>query len=300
MELQIDKFTPQKAELQTLAAQYSALTIAGIQDKAGYKIVDEARKDLKRKRVEITKTGKELREEAVAFQKKVITVEKELVALIEPVELDLATKQEAIDKAIQMEKRRESLPYRQEQLKELGVVVADEFLLIMEDAAYLAFVTEKKAEKVAEQERQLKEQQEALAKAQAKLEEDKRLEAAKIEAANREREAAAQAAVQAAAKAEQDKLAAVEAERKKAADERAALVAEQEQKERDRQAAVEAEAKAKKEAEEQAKAEKAKLEAKKKYQAWLSSNDYVEDGSCLLRQEGTEMVFYRKVATYKL
>lgn len=293
MELQIDKFTPQKAELQTLAAQYSALTIAGIQDKAGYKIVDEARKDLKRKRVEITKTGKELREEAVAFQKKVIAVEKELVALIEPVELDLATKQEAIDKAIQMEKRRESLPYRQEQLKELGVVVADEFLLIMEDAAYLAFVTEKKAEKVAEQERQLKEQQEALAKAQAKLEEDKRLEAAKIEAA-------AQAAVQAAAKAEQDKLAAVEAERKKAADERAALVAEQEQKERDRQAAVEAEAKAKKEAEEQAKAEKAKLEAQKKYQAWLSSNDYVEDGSCLLRQEGTEMVLYRKVATYKL
>jgi len=299
MELNIEKFSPQKAELCTLADQYAGLTISGIEDKAGYKAVDEARKDLKRKRVEITKTGKELREEAVAFQKKVIAVEKELVAIIEPVEIDLAGKQEEIDKAVQMEKRKANLPYRQSQLKEIGVEIADEFILAMEDAQFLAYLTEKKAEKVAEQERKLKEAQEQLAHEQAKLAEEKRLETVRAEAAKREREEADYRAKVAAEKAEADKQAAIEAERKKAEDERRALIEEQERKEKARQAAIEAEENAKAATAAQEQEEKKKLEAKKKYQAWLTSNNYADNGEFLLQKEEGCVVMYRKVSTYK-
>jgi len=240
-----------------------------------------------------------LREEAVAFQKKVIAVEKELVAIIEPVEIDLAGKQEEIDKAVQMEKRKANLPYRQSQLKEIGVEIADEFILAMEDAQFLAYLTEKKAEKVAEQERKLKEAQEQLAHEQAKLAEEKRLETVRAEAAKREREEADYRAKVAAEKAEADKQAAIEAERKKAEDERRALIEEQERKEKARQAAIEAEENAKAATAAQEQEEKKKLEAKKKYQAWLTSNNYADNGEFLLQKEEGCVVMYRKVSTYK-
>jgi len=59
------------------------LKINGVDDKAGYELVKKARLDLKEKRVLITKTGKAMREQALSFQKAVISKEKELVAIVE-------------------------------------------------------------------------------------------------------------------------------------------------------------------------------------------------------------------------
>lgn len=290
MNFQLDKFSPQKSELQNLAIQYSALTINGVTDKDGYKAVDEARKDLKRKRVEITKTGKELREEAVAFQKKVIAVEKDLVALIEPIEIELKEKQEVIDKAIETEKRRVLLPARKEQLKEIEVELADEFLLTMNDQEFLAYFNNKKAEVLAERERKIKEEKEALEKQQRALEEAKKIEEAKVKAAEAERQKAEENARAAAIQAEIDKKAAVEAERKRAEEEKALLIAEQEKKEKERLEAIEAEQK-------KLAAEKLRLEAHQKYQDWLAANNY-NDQDFLIQRDGETFFLYKKISKF--
>lgn len=289
MEFNIDQFSPQKAELTTLSNTYKALVINGVEDKQGYKAVDEARKDLKRKRVEISKTGKSLREEALAFQKKIITVEKELIALIEPVELELEQKQAEIDEAIQLEKRRETLPYRHAQLNEIGVVMSDDFVLAMNDQEFLAYLTNKRAEILAEKERKLKEAEEKLANEQRVLEEAKRIEEAK----SIERQKAEEMAKAAAIQAEFDKQNAIEAEKQRAEKEKADLIAAQEKKEKERVAAIEAE-------EKRLLDEKTKLEAKKKYQTWLADNNYSESEDFFLQRNATKIVLYKKVSEFNL
>ena len=96
--LNIEKFSPKKAELIALADKSKGLVINGVDDKIGYSLVHDTRMELKRARVEIAKTGKNLRADALSFQKAVIEKEKELIAIIEPVEKDLELKQEAIEK----------------------------------------------------------------------------------------------------------------------------------------------------------------------------------------------------------
>lgn len=67
--LNIEKFNPTKAEIARVVEESKALVIDGPKDVAGYKKVNEARIQLKQMRVRIQKTGKELRADAVAFQK---------------------------------------------------------------------------------------------------------------------------------------------------------------------------------------------------------------------------------------
>lgn len=103
------KFPIVRQDLKNLAASYSGLTIAGVEDKEGMKSVDKARKELKNKRTLITATAKMVRDGANKFAKAVITLEKELIAEIEPTERIL---EERFDK---IEEERERL--RQEEQK---------------------------------------------------------------------------------------------------------------------------------------------------------------------------------------
>ncbi len=59
-----------ETELRQLVSEYSGLKIDGVQDRDGYKKVDEGRKALKNARVSISKDAKDLRQSAVAFQKR--------------------------------------------------------------------------------------------------------------------------------------------------------------------------------------------------------------------------------------
>ena len=77
--------------------QYRDLTILGVEDKAGYKAVDEARKQTKTLRVLAGKICKAGREDAVAIQKAWIAKEKEVTGKISEVEDDLSGKLAAID-----------------------------------------------------------------------------------------------------------------------------------------------------------------------------------------------------------
>jgi hypothetical protein len=91
-QLNIDLFNPTKADIIALVAECKGLEISGINDTAGYEKVKEAKNKLVHARGKIEKAGKAFRAKALAYQKAVIKLEDELVALIEPTEKELKAK----------------------------------------------------------------------------------------------------------------------------------------------------------------------------------------------------------------
>lgn len=91
-----------RIELAELATKSAGITT--ITNTAGYQECHAARMVLKNTRVEIEKQAKAAREDATAFTKAVIVVEKELVAIIEPEEKRLQAIQDAHDEKVEAEK----------------------------------------------------------------------------------------------------------------------------------------------------------------------------------------------------
>jgi hypothetical protein len=205
--LSMDKFNPTRAELTQMAEKYKTLTIAGAEDREGYMKVDVARKELKKTRIQIEKDGKLLRAEAVAFQKAVIEKEKELVGLIEPVEVNLAEQQEAIDEEREKLKRMELLPERKEKLAAIGIEVDDEFILLMDDLRFSEFYNLENSKYLEEKKRKIEEEQKAAVE-KARLEKEEAEENIRREKENAERiakEAEEKAAAEKAKKEELEK-----------------------------------------------------------------------------------------------
>lgn len=184
---QLEKFSPTRAELIELKEQYGSLVIASPTDTVGYNTVDTARKILKAKRVEITKTGKELRDSANKFAKAVIAKEKELVAIIEPVEANLMDQARVFENAQKFEARLARLvgvdaTATQDELNILSDVEFEK-LFKTKEKEYLDAKARAEAEELArqEQERKIREAENrarAEAEAKARLE----LERARLEA----------------------------------------------------------------------------------------------------------------------
>jgi hypothetical protein len=298
--LNLDAFSPQKVELQTIVTKYERLEIAGIEDKEGYKAVEEARKHLKTLRCDIANKGKELRAEAIKFQKQVIEEEKSLIKIVQPTELKLQEKTDYIDELKVKQQRQVALPARKIQLKELGVEVPDTFLLEQDDMEFVAFFNQKKAEIIEKEAQKLKEAQEKLEQEKKIMEEKRAQEQAKEEALKKEREEAALRLELAKKQAEFEKQQAVEEERAKGKKEKQALIEEQKRKELERQKAVEDEAERVQQEAENQKKEQAKIEARKKYQDWLVLHDYQDNGEYFLQKnsEKKEIILWKKVGIF--
>lgn len=242
-----------------------------------------------------------------------IEKEKELIALIEPMETELEARTAAIDEEKEKLKRQELLPERRARLAEIDVVVDDEFILVMDDNRFNQFLNVKISENLAEKQRKFKEEREAEEKRIAeekekieaekrKLEEEKRIEAAKKAAEKEAQEKAERDAEIAKKKAEKEKADAVEAERLKAEAEKKKIIEEQERKERER---LEAEQKAKDEAEAKAKKEKEdqeRLEAQKKYQAFLKKHGYSEEAKAdfVIQAKDGKITLFKKIGEIQL
>ncbi len=284
--LSLEKFNPKKGELTELATKFGNLVIKGVEDVEGYKAVDEARKVLKKQRVDIEKQGKEFRAEAIKFQKDVIAYEKDLVAIIEPLEIELGSKQDVIDLEKHKIKMLAVLPDRKERLLTVDIVVEDDVILSMNSEEFETFFNERKAEYLNAKELKLKEEQDRLDKQKRDREiaENARVEAE--EKAKREIELAKE-------RAELDKQEAL----RKAEAEKQAVIDENNRKEKER---VEAEEKKKAEEAEKIRIEKEeqeKLEKQKKYQKFLKDNNYNEDEDYLLVKDN-KVVLMRKVAEF--
>lgn len=96
-------FAALKAEVSNQALQYADITT--IENKAGRDQVHAAAMTLKGKRVEIQRRAKEVREDAVQFQKAVIAKGEELAAIIEPEEKRLIALRDEWDAEREAEKQ---------------------------------------------------------------------------------------------------------------------------------------------------------------------------------------------------
>lgn len=274
------------AVIAQMAEKYLPLKINGIDDKPGYKAVHEARMVVKNTRVKVEKHGKEMREDAVKYQKAVIAEEKRIVALMEPIEAHLSAEEKAIDDALEAikqeaaRKEAERIQKRIERLEGYGMGLIGGIYKLPFDAPGTEFpavlvktCTDEQYEKFCTAIQEVKDKEVArLAKIEAdrKAEEERLAKIAAEQAAERQLLEIARIEQEEAAKKLREEQAAIEVEKKRLADAEAArLRAIEDEKirienEKKRQAELE---QAKKEAAEKAlrdAEEKAKREAKEK------------------------------------
>lgn len=91
------KFSPADTAIAEMRSMYMDLTVDGIDDKEGLKVVHEARMTVKSHRVAVEKKRVELKKDALEFGRKVDAEAKRLTALLEPIETHLATEEQRID-----------------------------------------------------------------------------------------------------------------------------------------------------------------------------------------------------------
>ncbi len=267
--------------IEKLKTDYMGLTIKGLDDKAGFKAVEEARKECKSLRVITTKICKVGREDAIKTQKDWIAKEKEVVAEIEIVESYLEDQSDAIkelEKQILFEAAQKAkLPLRKEKLASIGIELKDEDLLKLDDEKFGMLFNEfyeKHLEAKAELLR-IENEKIALAKAEEerlKLEAEKEAERIKNEAIKKENEKLKLEAEEKekALEAERKKQAEILAEQKRKSDEEKLEVERLAKIESDKQAKIIAEQKAEQEkilAEQRKETEKLQAELKAKADA---------------------------------
>lgn len=308
---ELEKFDPTVNELQTIASEAAKITVTDIRDKEQVELASKKRKELKQHRVNITKIGKSLRDDANAFNKAVLTKEKELLAIITPEEDRLLAIEDEAAKVAEMDKRRALLPERIEKLTSINdgqENPSEDEMLAMDDASFTSYFNDRVAakneadrlemERKAEEERLAKEEadrKEADRKAEeqrkadeeaARIKEEQEAERRKIEEEKAELER------QRREVEHQKELAEAEAKAKEEAERRAKEEAER--KERD---AKEAEAARIKE-EERRKAEEAEQEKKNKdYKAFLKECKYDQETDKVER-DGNKSVVWRKVSEF--
>ncbi len=215
-ELNLTKFDEMVSTLKLTVDRYKDVKIQGIEDKSGYELADRGRKELKSQRVELQKIGKAMRDNFTKINREIMSKEKELIELIEPLEIELKSQQDNIDWEKEKIERRKTLQEKKDKLKEINIELSDDELLKFTDISFNTFLIEKKEEYLAEKQRLIdeenlkiqraKEIKEAEERATKQAEEKAKIE--KEEAIKKEREKIEQERKQAEekAKAEQDKL----------------------------------------------------------------------------------------------
>ena len=222
-------------------------------------------------RIKIEKTGKSYREDALAYQKKVIEKEKELIKLIQPEINRLELIEEEVKVIAELEIKKALLPIRVTECENHGFAYTEGLLLEMGDIEFRAWINtqiEAKNERIRlEHEAKAEKEREEIEVERKALEDERNSiahEKEKLELAERvrieERERAERMAKEQEARVERDK---VENERK-------------------------------------TKEEQEALENKKRYQNFLTKHDYVDDGNFKIENDGKVVTIYKKLGSYKI
>lgn len=193
------EYDPTEAAIADLKVKYMPLTIGGIDDRKGYKVVDEARRHVKSLRCAVENRRKEMKAPAVEWGRRVDAKAKEITAALQPIEDHLVAEQKQVDdEKARIEAERQTavaamVKARVEELEKYGYHVLPETARDMTEEQYQGDLATAKAawemeQAQKERERQAKEAEEArlaeVAKQQA--EEQARLERERQEQAKRE------------------------------------------------------------------------------------------------------------------
>lgn len=286
----IEKFDPTIEALTEMVTQSNAIT-----EKSEPLEIRAMRLELKNARIAITKRGKELREEAVAYQRAIIAKEKELVSIIEPEEERLERIEEVARVRKEAEDRVNLLPMRRARLAELGITatITDDFLCMLDTIGFqewtnnaVAIMNEARRIELEAKEKEVKE-------AEERIQREKEMNEREEKAREEEKRLAEERIKQAEADAER---------RVKEAEEKAKRDAEEAEKKR--LAAVEAEKMAKAAEAKRIADETAKREADERYRTWLSDNGATPEVTGWIAVKdpygANQMVLYKEVSRYDL
>jgi hypothetical protein len=97
MENEVISYSVTDGAIAVLSEKYLPLVINGVEDRAGYALVHQARMDIKSKRVEVEKTRKDLKEGALRYGQKVDAEARRITALLKPIEDHLDAEESRID-----------------------------------------------------------------------------------------------------------------------------------------------------------------------------------------------------------
>ena len=86
---ELQAFSTTDAAIAKLKQDYMVLTVSDLADQRQIDVVHEARMDVKKRRIAVTKKGEDLRSDAIKFQKAVIEEVKRIVGMLEPIETHL-------------------------------------------------------------------------------------------------------------------------------------------------------------------------------------------------------------------
>lgn len=97
VEDQLTRFSLADSAIAEMSDQYMPLTVAGLEDQAGYDIVRRARFDVRDKRIEVERVRKLLKADALAYGRKVDGEAKRITALLAPIESHLKLQEKPFD-----------------------------------------------------------------------------------------------------------------------------------------------------------------------------------------------------------
>lgn len=199
---QLQKFEYNEEYLNALIAKYKGLTVKGVDDKEGLKVVHDARIDIRNHRTAITKTGTDLRIFSNEYNKAILNRVSDLTSIISPREEELQEIEDRIaeeKEKIRADKEREESGRIMARITELSNVGAafdfhelkgmsdDHYAQILEDAttAHNAKLAqdEKDREIAYEKARKEKEEREAETARLEKQREEQEAERKKLEIA---------------------------------------------------------------------------------------------------------------------
>ena len=312
--LDIKRFDPLKARITELVEKVGS-TVSSTTADCPYAVMKENKKILAKERVDFVKMLKEERATALAYQKDIVSVEKDLLAIVEPLESELQAKIKAIDDEEERKSRLVTLPERKEKLAAVGSVVEDDVILMMDGIQFSALLNEKTALYLEEERIKIQEAQDKIEQEKREAEEkkllDEKIERARSEAVEAEKVRQAEEKIKEEA---ERKLAAerekeeferklreqkeqMEKERRDEEQRRVEIIKEDERKkiEEERKKAEEEE-RIKKEKEE----EDLKMLRDEKFKEFLVKCEYTNGEEFKIERNGNAVICYKKVGEITL
>jgi len=178
MKMDIEQFNPKVEELNEIVAKSQAV------DTSDLVAVKEALKPVKGARIDVKKTGKGMRDEANAYNKAVLKLEKSLLAIVEPEEERLKGILEEAEHQKMLAERKQKMPLRLKELELLEINdMTEDDLMEMDDEEFndrkLAILSEREEAKKAkrDEERRIEDaKREAVKEEQQRVEREKMIE----------------------------------------------------------------------------------------------------------------------------
>lgn len=191
-EEEIAKFDITEATLRGMVAESSSIVNVDIDNKEDIDKVKKARIELGKMRVEIKKFGKGKRDWFNEMSSKIITREKELIAIIEPEEDRLYAFEEELKKKKEQADRVAVLPQRIKQLQDLddGIEIDNNYLNTLTAEQFMGYCNKRLADKNQKKTDELRYREDEIKRKEAQIKYDQDIKDAEERARTEEKDRA--------------------------------------------------------------------------------------------------------------